>query len=219
MKKIYLILLIILFGTITFAQVPYIMNYQAVIRDIDGSLVINKEIKVIATIVEDKKYGTEVYKEGWEMNTNRNGLITMKVGLGKPMFGKLIDLDWGKHQYFFKTEITVGENTLSGTSQMLAVPYAFYAVKADSVENIDYTNISNLPNLSIYMERDSIKDNDPMNELQCMTFKNNTIYLSRSTTIIPLTQYIDKPYIDSIHNELIKIIDSLEERIDSLEVK
>ncbi len=117
------------------AQAPNKMSYQAVIRNTSNVLVANQTVGVRVTIVSGSANGTEVYKETFSPNpsTNVNGLLTLEIGTGTPSIGTFNSIAWGTNTFFVKTEIdpTGGTNySITGTSQLLSVPYAFSAKEA-----------------------------------------------------------------------------------------
>ncbi|CAM3527476.1 hypothetical protein [Flavobacterium chungbukense] len=129
MKKITLALLL-LSSTILFAQAPQKMNYQSVIRKTDGALLVNTSIGIKTSILLGSSTGTASYVETQTTTTNVNGLATIEIGGGTPVTGTFSGIDWGAGSHFIKTEIDPagGTNyTISGTSQLLSVPYALYA--------------------------------------------------------------------------------------------
>lgn len=129
MKKFTLIALLFSF-TILFAQAPQKMSYQAVIRKADGSLVVNTSVGIKISILQGSASGTASYVETQTTNTNANGLATLAIGGGTPVAGTFAAINWASGTYFIKTETdpTGGTNyTISGTSQLLSVPYALYA--------------------------------------------------------------------------------------------
>ncbi len=76
------------------------------------------------------EFGAAVYVETHETTTNENGLVTLAIGDGTVVSGKFDTIHWEKGPYFLKTEIDPagGTNyTITGTSQLLSVPYALYA--------------------------------------------------------------------------------------------
>ncbi len=84
------------------------------------------------SILQGSTTGTEVYKEIYNPNpqTNVNGLVTIEIGGGIPLTGTFSTIDWSSGPYFLKTETDPagGTNyTISGTSQLLSVPYALYS--------------------------------------------------------------------------------------------
>ena len=121
MNKIILIIALLITSKVL-AQSPEKMSYQAIVRNTDGGLVSNKSIGVQISILQGTVSGTAAYVETHAPTSNINGLIT---------------LDWGAQTYFIKieTDLTGGSNyTISGTSQLLSVPFALYAKKAGNVK-------------------------------------------------------------------------------------
>ncbi|WP_203418255.1 hypothetical protein [Flavobacterium sharifuzzamanii] len=130
MRKITLAFLLLSSFTILFAQAPQKMNYQSVIRKTDGTLLSNTLVGIKTSILLGSATGTASYVETQTTTTNANGLATIEIGGGTPVTGTFSGIDWGAGSHFVKTEIdpTGGTNyTISGTSQLLSVPYALYA--------------------------------------------------------------------------------------------
>lgn len=130
MKKITLIVLLLCYFTILFAQAPQKMSYQSVIRKTDGTLVTNTLVNIKISILQGSASGTASYVETQATTTNTNGLATIAIGGGTPVTGTFAGINWETGTYFIKTETdpTGGTNyTISGTSQLLSVPYALYA--------------------------------------------------------------------------------------------
>lgn len=130
MKKITLVLLLLSSFTILLAQAPQKMSYQSVIRKTDGTLLTNTLVGIKTSILLGSATGTASYIETQTTTTNANGLATMEIGGGTPVTGTFSGINWGAGSHFVKTEIDPagGTNyTISGTSQLLSVPYALYA--------------------------------------------------------------------------------------------
>lgn len=130
MKKITLALLLLSSFTILFAQAPQKMSYQSVIRKTDGTLVASTLVSIKISILLGSATGTATYIETQTTTTNNNGLATIEIGGGIAVTGTFAAINWGAGSHFIKTEIdpTGGSNyTISGTSQLLSVPYALYA--------------------------------------------------------------------------------------------
>lgn len=137
---IYTILFAALFTGNVFAQAPEKISYQAVIRNTSNQLVVNQGIGMQISILQGSPGGTAVYVETQSLTTNANGLASLEIGSGIPISGNLSTINWGNDIYFIKIETdptaTAGTNyTITGTSQLLSVPYALYAKTADSVTN------------------------------------------------------------------------------------
>lgn len=130
MKKIITICAAILLTANMFAQSPNKMSYQAVIRNASNALVTNQAIGMRISILQNSPSGTAVYVETQTPTTNTNGLASIEIGGGTIVSGNFASINWANGPYFVKTETdpSGGNNyTISGTSQLLSVPYAFYS--------------------------------------------------------------------------------------------
>lgn len=140
MKKIYLSMFTLLFVATVHAQVPQAFSYQAVIRNSSNALVANQSVSERISIVKDSAAGTVVYSETQSVKTNANGLVSLQIGKGIVLSGTFSDINWGAGFYFIRTETDPigGSNyTISNTTQLLSVPYAFQAGNAPST-NLEY---------------------------------------------------------------------------------
>ena len=124
-------LVVLLFISINLlAKAPNKMTYQAVIRNASNNLVVNSPVKMKISILQGSANGTAVFSELHNPTTNANGLVSIEIGGGIPITGTFPGINWANGPYFIKTETdpTGGTNyTISGTSQLLSVPYALYA--------------------------------------------------------------------------------------------
>jgi len=173
MRKIFTVLVPMAIGILltasVFAQSPEKMSYQAVIRDSDDNLVVNTSVGMQISILEGSASGTEVYVERQFPTTNNNGLVSIEIGSSDATIvsGDFTTIDWSTGIYFIKTETDLNGGssyTITGTSQLLSVPYAMHAKTAETVSggitetdpvytnseaaNITATDITNLGNLS-----------------------------------------------------------------------
>jgi hypothetical protein len=126
MKKLFTFIAASLIVIILFAQSPEKMNFQAVVRDNNNNLITNTVVGIRITILQNSM---PVYFETQKPVTNSNGLITIAFG-GEAGFNKI---DWANGPFFIKSEIDPkgGTNyTITGTSQLMSVPYAFHAQTA-----------------------------------------------------------------------------------------
>jgi len=142
MKKIFTLLATVLFTATAWAQSPEKMSYQAVIRNSSDQLVTDTQVGMQISILQGSASGTEVYVETQTPTTNANGLISIEIGNGTLVSGDFTTIDWANGLYFIKTETdpTGGTNyTITGTNQLLSVPYALHA---KTVNGITSTNIT-----------------------------------------------------------------------------
>ncbi len=88
--------------------------------------------------------GTNVYVERQITTPNANGLVTIQIN-GPTVthdFGTFADIDWSAGEYYIKAETDInpgdGSNyTITGTSQLLSVPYALHAKSVASYTETD----------------------------------------------------------------------------------
>ncbi|PCI93222.1 MAG: hypothetical protein COB15_16750 [Flavobacteriales bacterium] len=167
MKKLYTLLTAVILTATAFAQAPEKMSYQAVVRDASDALVATQAVGMQISILQTTATGTAVYVETQTPTTNINGLVSIEIGSGTAVSGTFNTIDWSAGPYFIKTETdpTGGTTyTITGTSQLMSVPYALHSKTADSITggitetdptytasqaaNITSTDITNLSNLS-----------------------------------------------------------------------
>jgi hypothetical protein len=135
MKKRYTILAFLLITASTFAQAPEKMSYQAVVRDATNTLVTNQSVGMQISILKGGVTETAVYVETQTPTTNTNGLVSLEIGTGTLISGDFTTIDWANDTYFIKTETDpIGGTTytITGTSQLMSVPYALYAKTSGS---------------------------------------------------------------------------------------
>ena len=120
------------------AQTPQAIKYQAVARDNSGNLVANQNIGFRISILQGSPTGPSVFSETHNVASNTYGLVNFEIGAGSPVSGSMVTINWGASTFYVKMEmdVTGGSNYLfMGTSQLLSVPYALFAEKANSVVN------------------------------------------------------------------------------------
>lgn len=168
-KRILIILTAVLLTATVWAQSPEKISYQALVRDAGNNLVTNQSVGMQISILQSTASGTAVYVETQSPATNANGLVSLEIGNGTVVTGNFATIDWAAGPYFIKTEIDPsaegGTNyTITGTSQLMSVPYAFHAKMAETISepitetdpvysaseaiNITASDITNLGNLS-----------------------------------------------------------------------
>jgi len=152
MKRLFTFLVVVSMVVNLFAQVADKMSYQAIIRNSSNQLVTNQTIGMKISILQGTSTGTVVYQETYnpDPETNANGLVTIEIGGGIPVAGAFSDVDWSAGPYFLmaETDPTGGTNyTITGTSQILSVPYALYAKTAENGFSGDYNDLTNQPTL------------------------------------------------------------------------
>ena len=160
---------IIIFYFYSFAQVPQAFNYQAVVRDNNGNELANQKVSFRISIIQGSITGTTVYGETHIDSTNQFGLVTLEIGNGVVVSDDFSTIEWSTGTYFLKVEMDETGGTSyqeMGTTQLLSVPYALYAKGVEDKDD---------------------DDANPTNELQELSFSNDTLFIS-------LGNYIELPY-------------------------
>ncbi|HUW93945.1 MAG TPA: fibrobacter succinogenes major paralogous domain-containing protein [Bacteroidales bacterium] len=142
MKRLFTIIAAVLLTATIWAQSPQKMSYQAVIRNSSDQLVTNHAAGMQISILQGSATGTPVYVETQTPTSNANGLVTIEIGDGTPVTGTFAGINWSAGTYFIKTETdpTGGTSyTITGTSQLLSVPYALHAKTVASYPETDPT--------------------------------------------------------------------------------
>lgn len=161
-KKIKIILVaIILNASMLFAQSPDKISYQAVIRSSPDEVLSNQSIGMQISILQGSASGLEVYVETQKPTTNSSGLISVEIGSGTSS-DDFSAIDWSNGPYFIKTETDPAGNsnyTITGTSELLSVPFALHAKKADNVFSGNYSDLNNAPTTITIAQADAIVNN------------------------------------------------------------
>jgi Protein of unknown function (DUF1566) len=131
--KLVSAMLMLLFICELKAQVPQAFNYQAVARDNFGNLIVSHAVGIQIIIHQTTASGTPVYSETFATSTNQFGLFTIAIGKGTPVSGTFSSITWSTGNYWLEVQLDPSGGssyTSMGTSQLLTVPYAMYAVNA-----------------------------------------------------------------------------------------
>ena len=157
------------------AQAPQIISYQAVIRDTTGVLVQNQSVALEFLIIQGNVGNAPSYYERQTALTNTNGLISTSVGQGTVVSGSMAQIDWSNGPFYMVVNIDPlgGSNYwLSTLTEILTVPYALYANRADSADhfleldplfqNSIAANITALDTARWNAKADSLSEIDPI---------------------------------------------------------
>ncbi len=137
MKKVITYVFFLLISAFTIAQAPQKMSYQAVIRNSNNVLLASTNIGMQISILQGSPSGSSVYTETQTPTTNANGLVSLEIGSGTVVFGNFSTINWANGSFYIKTETDPagGSNyTITGTNQLLSVPFALYAQKSGNGE-------------------------------------------------------------------------------------
>jgi hypothetical protein len=200
MKSTIIFLVTTLCAISVFAQAPQSFNYQTVVRDGNGDLVVNQPVSLQMVIIQGTAPGTVVYTETHSVTTNGFGLVTLAVGTGTVDLGDFTTIDWsaGPYSLKVKADLTGGTNFVDmGDAQILSVPYALHSKTSEDAFSGNYndlngvpTNVSTFTNDAGYVTTSNDADADPANEIQTLTLTGTDLTISGGNTVtIPQTVY------------------------------
>jgi len=130
MKKVLIMLSFILVAMLqVLGQVPQKFNYQAVVRNSDGTVMANQALSVQVQLHKVTANGDVVYSESHSLSTNPQGVINLVVGEGTVKSALFSSIPWSENifiQIDIKKPADASYQTI-GTTQILSVPYALSA--------------------------------------------------------------------------------------------
>lgn len=133
MKKTLSLIIAIAFSLSIYAQAPQSFAYQGIARNNSGNPIANQLISIRASILDATSTGTSQYTETQSVTTNSLGLFSVSIGMGTAQTGTFSAVTWATGLKFMKVEFDPAGGTsyvLSGTQQILSVPYALNALNA-----------------------------------------------------------------------------------------
>ena len=138
MKDIFTFIVVLFLAASSYAQAPDGVNYQAVIRNLSGTLVANSTIAIRIQVKQTSASGTIVFQERHSVTTSAQGVVNLVIGQGTLLGGNFSTINWATGPYFVSLGVsfTNGTNYLDyGSQQLMSVPYALYAKNAGNQLN------------------------------------------------------------------------------------
>ena len=127
MRLLLLLLFFIISPFLSLSQAPQGFNYQAIVRDASGNVRANEGVQFQFRIQD--LAGNAIYTENHTVVTNKYGLADgIIIGKGSTV-DDFTSVDWGNGTYYINVKV---DGVDLGTSQLLSVPYALYALNAGS---------------------------------------------------------------------------------------
>lgn len=128
MKKI--ILPILLFACFSNAQ----FNYQSILKDNNGSVIVNTSITYKISFIYDSSSGSTVYSETHSTTTPVDGIINLVIGSGTAISGTFSSIDWSRTLYIKREADLTGSGTYTnfGTTLLNSVPKSNFAQKTSN---------------------------------------------------------------------------------------
>ncbi|MEO7524050.1 MAG: hypothetical protein ABIT58_08150, partial [Ferruginibacter sp.] len=150
MKKVILLVAVsCLLTTLLFAQVtPGGMNYQAVARNAKGEVLANQPISLKVSLFSVQSSGkVEYYNEVHSVTTSITGVFNLIIGTGTSGAGLYNAIPWSSQNIWMEVATkTKGDAAylVTSSSKLLAVPYAYHAMSAETLSGSN-TNSATAP--------------------------------------------------------------------------
>ena len=194
MNKIFTILFFVCMTLGSFAQVAF--KYQGVARNAGNASLNNQNIGLRLSILNSANM--TVYTEVHNVTTSAIGIFSVNVCQGTNPTGNCNTIDWSLGGFQLKVDMDVNGGAVfapMGTSPILAVPVAAYALKAandadadpaNEIQNLSFVPATNMLSVSkgnsvdlTALKNDA--DADPANEIQTLSLDttNNSLSLSK----------------------------------------
>jgi hypothetical protein len=163
--KLFLVLIILSANFNLIAQSLPGFSYQAVARDANGEPFSNHEISVLFSLLDGSDSDDKIllYQESQQVQTNDYGLFSAEVGKGNRILGIFDEIDWSNPQIYLQIHIDLSGSqgfTLMGSSKVLPIPIAYYALNAgntlgdgdsdstNEIQMLSYDTLTNILDLS-----------------------------------------------------------------------
>ena len=133
MKKITSFLIAFTITVFSFGQAPNAFQYQSIVRDAANNVLANQNVNLKILILDNSATGNVLYSETHSVITNEFGLINLQIGSGTILSGSFNSINWGVNNKYVRLELDPTGGTafqFMGTSQLLSVPYALYALNS-----------------------------------------------------------------------------------------
>jgi len=115
---------------------PSGIQYQAVARTTDGSIISDHELALQVSFVNHPESGQLLYSEIHTTKTNQYGLFDIVIGHGESVFGNYQDVQWSKNEIWMELAMDLDggdQFEIINTNKLFSVPYAIHAQTAGSV--------------------------------------------------------------------------------------
>ena len=148
MKKLLSLLLLV--STIAFSQAPPqgISHRGTVYNPSTGAIIVG-QVKIRISILDGSSTGTSVYSEFYSTTTNNQGQYSLNIGTSATFSAStpFNTINWGSNSKYLKVEIDPTNTatftspsssfSISGSNQLMSVPYALYAQSSSNFETIN----------------------------------------------------------------------------------
>ena len=106
MKTLFLLLVNLLCTSVMVLEaqdnMPQAISYQAVARDAQGRVIVEKRIGIQVEILKGSTTGTVVFSETHSLTSSKTGTVNLLIGQGIRKTGTFSSVDWGTDTYYLQ---------------------------------------------------------------------------------------------------------------------
>ena len=199
-----LILANLMLTGIAFAQAPQGFNYQATVRNSSGGLIVNQNVNFKFNLMQNSPTSVPVYSETHYVPTDDLGAVNLVIGQGTATTGTFSAINWGSGNYYMGIELNTGNGYVAmGTTQLLSVPYALYALNAGNT-----VNSSSIGKSTVYITGNITNEQAAAKLLDEFGTNTDNIIISNTTGLTSIDLSLVK-YLNSLRIELNKDLTSV----------
>jgi len=135
----------LLFSLVVNGQVPQAINFQAVAKLSNGTLVKDQAVAVLVNLTQENLTPQLRYSEVHHVSTNSAGHFVLQIGTGTAIEGSFDQIQWELANVILDLEMDVngGSNyTNLGATQLLTVPYSYHSESSKSLVSSDNIEIN-----------------------------------------------------------------------------
>jgi hypothetical protein len=126
------------------------MRYQILLKGTNGNTLNADSVHLRLSVLKGDTNGITVYSEYHQLAPGTSGIMNMSIGEGTPLSGNYQSIEWGKDDYYLKTELDTalnGNYSILMISRFLGVPYAAQSQYTHAIHIYTQEEISQLNGL------------------------------------------------------------------------
>ncbi|MEZ4950032.1 MAG: hypothetical protein R2879_09065 [Saprospiraceae bacterium] len=125
------------------------INYQAVIRNADGTIAKNKMVGLRFSFYDSLQNSAPEYVELHEIMTTDLGYVNLELGNGQDLEGEFSNISWKSKKVYLQIEVNTGQGfTDLGITDFKAVPFSKYADAAKTSEKASNLFLNEIKDVS-----------------------------------------------------------------------
>ncbi len=132
-----------------FAQAPQGIQYQVVVRDDNNELIQHQQVSLVVEVLQGSTTGSVIFSETHTVTTSKNGMAIFSIGSLENGTGTLDDIKWGDEDYFLQVSL---DSRIVDINRILVTPFVKYSNTANTVNHLEYNQLSNVPDLTNFDE-------------------------------------------------------------------